>query len=389
MNHLCEIFCCPIKIVRILIAGIFFLLSACGAGQSYQPTNSIGGSDTSEHEVTVQIPILTETVSRVETQLPTKSWTEFWTGTPTQISSTTPTPISSITPTPDPYVSITIDGLRERDYGTGELVIIEKLAENSYFTRYLISYPSDSLSIYGFMNIPQGKGPFPVVIALHGYIDPPVYRTLDYTTGYADALARAGYLIIHPNLRNYPPSDNGSDLFRVGMAIDVLNLIALVQSHGGTEGALEAADPQRIGLWGHSMGGGVSTRVITINPDVRAVVLYGAMSGDERKNFEAIFRWSQGERGSDELSFTEDEMLRISPIYYLDRIQSAVSIHHGRSDDLVPLSWSNDLCDQLRNLEKEVECYIYDGQPHTFIGDGNDRFIQRTLEFYDRFLRDP
>ncbi|MCJ7659681.1 MAG: alpha/beta fold hydrolase [Anaerolineales bacterium] len=381
MTHLCIKFGCRKKMYLIFLAGILFLLSACGAGQSFQSTKPIRATEPRKGEITIQVPTLSETISPSETQSPTISWTPTWTATPTLISTTTPTP--------DPKALLTIDGLTTRTYGRGELVINENLAENSYFTRYLISYPSDSLTIYGFMNIPQGEGPFPVVIAIHGYIDPLVYRTLDYTTGYADALARAGYLVIHPNLRNYPPSDNGSDLFRVGMAVDVLNLIAIVQSYGSTDSALEAADPQRIGLWGHSMGGGVSTRVITINPDVRAVVLYGAMSGDERKNYEAIFRWSQGERGSDELSFTEDEMQRISPIYHLDRIQSAVSIHHGRSDDLVPLTWSNDLCERLRDLDKQVECYIYDGQPHTFIGEGNDRFIQRTLEFYDRFLRVP
>ena len=381
LNHLCAKFGCRMKMYLSFIVGIFCLLSACGAGQSFQSTKSIGGSDTGKSEITIQVPTLSETVSPSDTLSPTISWTPTWTGTPT--------PISTTTPTPDPHALLTIDGLVARTYGSGELVIDENLAENSYFTRYLISYPSDGLTIYGFMNIPQGDGPFPVVVALHGYIDPQVYRTLDYTTGYADALARAGYLVIHPNLRNYLPSDNGPNVFRVGMAIDVLNLIALVQSYGGTDGALVSADPQRIGLWGHSMGGGVSTRVITINPDVRAVVLYGAMSGDERQNFEAILRWSQGESGSEELSFSEDEMLRISPIYHLDRIQSAVSIHHGRSDDLVPLSWSNDLCERLRNLDKEVECYTYDGQPHTFFGDGNDRFIQRTLEFFDRFLRVP
>ena len=235
--------------------------------------------------------------------------------------------------------------------------------------------------------MPRSEGPFPVVIALHGYIDPEIYRTLDYTTGYADALARAGYMVIHPNLRNYPPSDEGPNLFRVGMAIDVLNLIALIQSQGRLDGSLEMADSQRIGLWGHSMGGGVSTRVMTVNPDVRAVVLYGAMSGDERQNFEAILDWSNGERGMEELNFPEDELLRISPIYHLDRIQSAVSIHHGRSDELVPLAWSVDLCERLQNLEKLVECYIYDGQPHTFYGDANDLFIQRSIEFYDQYLR--
>ena len=43
--------------------------------------------------------------------------------------------------------------------------------------------------IYGFMNVPNADGPHPVIIALHGYIDPAIYQTLDYTTRYADALA--------------------------------------------------------------------------------------------------------------------------------------------------------------------------------------------------------
>jgi dienelactone hydrolase len=31
-------------------------------------------------------------------------------------------------------------------------------------------------------------------------IDPAIYNTLDYTTLYADALASAGYIVLHPNL---------------------------------------------------------------------------------------------------------------------------------------------------------------------------------------------
>lgn len=358
---------------------VFLLLSACGVEQPLTMADTGEGFEANEIEIRTQTPTVTETVLPSETLTTAFTLTPTWTATPTL----TFTP----SPTPDPYGQFTIEGLTAREYGGGELIIHEILAENSAFTRYLISYPSDGLKIYGFMNVPHGKEPFPVVIASHGYIDPEIYRTLDYTTGYADALARAGYLVIHPNLRNYPPSDEGSNLFRVGMAIDVLNLIALVQSQGGNVGALEMADPQRIGLWGHSMGGGVSTRVMTVNPEIRAVVLYGAMSGDEQQNFEAILRWSNGERGNEELNFPEDALLRISPIYHLDRIQTAVSIHHGRSDNLVPLAWSVDMCERLRNLGKEVECYTYDGQPHTFFGDGNDLFIQRSIEFYDRSLR--
>ena len=65
-----------------------------------------------------------------------------------------------------------------------------------------------------FMNTPQGEGPFPMALVMHGYIPPENYQTIAYTTRYADALAQAGYLVIHPNYRNYPPSAEGPDLFR-------------------------------------------------------------------------------------------------------------------------------------------------------------------------------
>jgi len=313
------------------------------------------------------------------TVLPSPSWTA--------ILPPTLTPTDTVTPTPDPYRGLTIADLVARTYGGGELRIEETLAENSYFTRYLVSYPSDGLSIFGFMNVPKGEDSFPVVIASHGYIEPEVYNTLDYTTGYADALARSGYLVIHPNLRGYRPSDDGPNLFRVGMAIDVLNLIALVKSQGGQHGALQLANPERIGLWGHSMGGGVSTRVMVVNPGVRAVVLYGAMSGDEQKNYERIFNvFSEGLRGQEELSAPAEAFLRISPVYFLDQVQAAVSIHHGTGDTEVPPEWSLDLCERLQALAKDVECFSYPGQPHTFNGEGEQLFIQRMIDFYDRYL---
>src|SRR4029453_5012673 len=103
----------------------------------------------------------------------------------------------------------------------------------------------------------------------------------------------------------------------------VLNLIALVKEQSGRAGPLEDADPNAIGLWGHSMGGGISTRVLTISPDVRAAVLYGAMSGDEQKNYRRIFHYfSNGTRGQEELNTPAEAFQRISPINYLDRVQA-------------------------------------------------------------------
>lgn len=305
----------------------------------------------------------------------------------------TANPTASVTPaptaTPDPYGPYTIAHLRQRAYGGGELEALERVGSNTAFTRYLIRYPSDGLMIHGFMNVPQGNGPYPVIIALHGYIDPSIYDTFDYTTHYADALASAGYLVVHPNLRGYPPSDDGENLFRIGMAIDVLNLIAILKDTAGQPGPLQTADADRIGMWGHSMGGGITTRVIVVNADVKAAVLYAAMSGDEIRNYEAIGTWSEGERGADERAVPIEQLTRISPIHFVGDIAAAVSIHHGLDDALVPVQWSMQSCELLKAAQKNVECHFYPEMPHTFRGQGDKEFIQYTIQFFDTYLSAP
>lgn len=307
----------------------------------------------------------------------------------TQTPASTVTFTPAVSPTPDLYYLYTNEYLRSRLYGGGQIEFLEVMGQNLFFTRYLIRYPSDGLSIYGFANVPNDEGPHPVVIALHGYIDPAIYNTLDYTTHYADALANAGYLVLHPNLRGYPPSDDGENLFRVGMAIDVLNLIEIVKAQSGGTDPLRTADPARIGLWGHSMGGGISARVLTVSGDVDAAVLYGSMSGDEQKNYEAIREWSGNTRGLDELEIPAEELTRISSIYFFDQIAAAVSIHHGMADTLVPPDWSVQTCGQLESLGKNVECVYYENMPHTFYGAGDEEFIQNTIRFFNRRLAAP
>lgn len=339
----------------------------------------------------VLTPTATATPSPLPSATPTATATATATATPsptaTATATPTETPTSTPSPTPDPYAEWTVDGLAERSYGDGELRIEQVLAVTNAFTRTLVTFPSDGLTIYGFMNVPQGEGPFPVVLALHGYVDPARYQTLTYTTGYADALARAGYLVIHPNFRNWPPSDSGPEDYRVGQAVDVLNLLALVQKMGGQPGPLAQADPERIGIWGHSMGGGIAQRVLTVSDDVDAAVLYGAMSGDEALNHQRILYFTNGARGLWDEAPPDEALQRISPINYLDRVTAAVSIHHGSLDDQVPLAWSEDLCSRLQALEKDVECFTYAGQPHTFVGEGDQLFVQRVREFFDRTLR--
>ena len=294
-------------------------------------------------------------------------------------------PIASPSASPTAYEALSIIALAERSYGGGDFFALETTRSAVSYTRTMIAYESDGLVINGFMDVPTGEGPFPVVLLLHGYVDPEGYVLENYTESYAAAFAQAGYVAIHPNYRNYTPSDTGPNEFRVGFAIDVLNLVAIVKAQAGQPGPLERADGAAIFLWGHSMGGGIAQRVIVVGADVRGAVLYGSMSGDERRNYEHIRDvLSDGERGLAELQYPQEAFAVISPMNYYERIAVPVSIHHGAIDEVVPPAWSEELCDRLIELGKEVECFIYPSMPHTFYGQNDELLITRSLDFFAR-----
>jgi dipeptidyl aminopeptidase/acylaminoacyl peptidase len=296
-----------------------------------------------------------------------------------------PAAAQSSTPASE-YDVLTIAGLRARSYGAGEFAVERTLQVTDAFTRTLIRFDSDGLTQYGFMNTPKGEGPFPAVLVLHGYVNPATYRTpYGYTQRYADNLARQGFLVIHPDYRGHGRSQGESEgetnLFRTGYAIDVLNLIEHVKR-------LPNVKPDAIGLLGHSMGGGIAQRVIAVNPDVKAAVLYGSMSGDERLNTDHIKNVFRD--GIDYLP--EDEVpaelwAEISPINFLSDVTAAIEIHHGERDPQVPVAWSRDLNEKLVALGKDVTLFEYPRAGHSLRGNDYTVIMQRVTAFFRRMLQ--
>lgn len=309
--------------------------------------------------------------------------------TATTTSMTTPLPTETPIPTttPDLYSPFTINTLANRPYGGGEIEIVEIVEENETYKQYIIAYPSDGLTIYGYMTVPTEGDSFPVAIVAHGYIPPDEYEIITYTERYVNALVEAGYFVFHPNLRNFPPSDDGDITFRVGYAVDLLNLIAIIKTQSqDPHGILRRAQGDYIHLMGHSMGGGAALRAITVWPDaVRALVLYGSMSGDEATNYRQIQQWTNGQLGAFELTAPPDMLEAISPVYHLDRLQTPISIHHSVDDQTVPYVWSEQLCADLQAIAYPVECFTYEGVPHTFRGYADTLFMERMIEFFRRY----
>ena len=290
-------------------------------------------------------------------------------------TSTAPAPLvknaaaPSLQPTPttalDPQ---SLDALKNRSYGNGEFTVDRLWYSYDSFDRYYVTYDSDDLIIHGFVNVPQGDGPFPVIIALHGYIQPEEYTTLDYTTRYADDLAKSGYIVLHPNLRGFPPSSIPATRrdSNTGYTIDVLNLLAYLRQMAGKDGIFKGADVTRLGIWGHSIGGSIALRTLSTEPDTfDAALLYGAVS----QRYATV--------------------LNGNGIYDLSGVETKFSIHHGEKDAVIPVEQSRALCRQLEKLGKTPECYFYEDQPHTFYRDqwADPLLMERTLAFFDRYVR--
>src|SRR5688572_12932840 len=212
------------------------------------------------------------------------------TSIPSTFTATPSPPTPTIAFTPAPYQQYTIDYLRQRSYGGGTIEIARTIEVSDQFTRTLIRYTSDNLTLFGFMNIPAGNGPFPVIIMMHGLGDSGSFSELNFRSDIVDTLTNQGYIVIHPIMRGYPPSNSGDNIFRVGMAVDMLNLIALIKTQGGQPGALEKVMPDQIGILGQSLGGNVALRVLTVSSDVKAAVLYSSLSGNELKNSEQLYK---------------------------------------------------------------------------------------------------
>ena len=304
------------------------------------------------------------------------------------IKTPTPSPIpdriATLTPTIDPYQDLYIESLKTRKYGGGVIQNEGLLNEEFGFKRYLFKYRSEGLDLFGFMDVPDGAGPFPVVILLHGAVDFAAYQTVDYTRRYADGLAQAGYIAINPNLRGYLPSQDGNNDFGVSDTIDILNLISLIRTQSGISGLLEKADKERIGLWGHSMGGGIVLRALIVDPKIKAGLLYASINADEALN---LSHFGNDGRRETKLKVLGVALKLISPSQYLEEIIAPLSIHHGAEDEIVPVKWSQELFKQFQDLGKQVECYLYPAQAHTFQNSGDTLFIRRMIEFFNIKLK--
>ncbi len=344
------------------------------------------------------LPGLSSPAPGVESPPPAASQASLTPTPPPPTLTATPAPTDTPLPTPTPTLHpLSIEAMRQREYPGSDIVIEDELDPGSNYYRYYVSYLSDGLKIYALMTVPYGERPptgWPVIIFNHGYIPPDVYRTTERYVAYVDGFARNGYIVFRSDYRGHDRSEGTASggYSSPAYTIDVLNAVGSIKRYPD-------ADPNRIGMWGHSMGGHITLRAMVTTRDIKAGVIWAGVVASYP---DMMMRWratppatlSAGARGWRStfvnLYGSPEEnpafWASISPITYVGEASGPLQLHHGEEDEDVPLLFSQLLYQAAQEAGLPVELYTYPGNDHN-ISQSFSAAMQRSIEFFDRYVK--
>lgn len=211
-------------------------------------------------------------------------------------------------------------------------------------------------------SIPDGTGPFPTVILVHGG----GWRNGDKQTNFKplfDPLTKAGFAWFTVNYRLAPahPYPAAVD--------DVLQSIRYIQAHAEEY----KVDKKRVALTGESAGGHI-------------VALIGARDGHKLQlaavipfypptDLEAMVAGRDKTGGAVTalgafIGFTEPDAVALkrlreaSPVTYVQKGMPPFLIVHGTKDPVVNFLQGRDMCDKIRQAGSSCEMFPVDGAPH-------------------------
>ena len=289
-----------------------------------------------------------------------------------------PHPLARLCSPPPELVPLTISAMRAKSYPGSDIVLEQTLPAGSGYNRYIASYQSDGLKLFGLLTVPAGSKPasgWPVILLNHGYIPPDEYSTDQSYARIVAPLAEAGYIVFKPDYRGNGTSPGApyQPYIAPDYVTDSLNALASVKKY-------KDADPDRIGVWGHSMGGNITLHELVLTGDFKAAVLMAGVVG----SYSDILDWWKAHVATGVLTTQNDlqtdqfvqQMVAlhgtpqtnpafwsaIDPTTFVSDVQAPVLIQVGTADAVVPPGFSQALAAQLQAAGKTVTLHTYPAQ---------------------------
>ena len=279
--------------------------------------------------------------------------------------------------------------VRIHDFGSGEALKLTDLGsvEDGVDPELHRFESFDGESIPVFLFLPEGDGPFPVVVTVHG--GPESQWRPWYSSGFGaltQYLVARGYAVAAPNVRG--SSGYGKRFEHLDDVEKRLDSVADLASLHEWLSARPEIDASRAVVYGRSYGGYMVLAALAFQPELWAAGIEFVGISNLRTFLENTSVWRRAAREREYGPLSDPELLeRLSPWSRLDAIKAPLFIEHGRNDPRVPVSESEAIHGELVRRGVRCELVIYEDEGHMVekLANRVDVF-ERATDFLDEVL---
>jgi len=224
----------------------------------------------------------------------------------------------------------------------------------------------DGESVPVFLFEPEGEGPFPVVVTVHGgpesqwlpWFGPSFAPLTQY-------LVAHGYAVAAPNVRG--STGYGKRYEHLDDIEKRLDSVADLASLHGWLSARPEIDGSRAVVYGRSYGGYMVLAALALQPELWAagIECVGISSLVTFLENTSPYRRAAREREYGSLERDRAFLIEASPMTHIDAIRAPLFIQHGRNDPRVPVSESEHIHGVLEQKGIPCELLIFEDEGHT------------------------
>jgi dipeptidyl aminopeptidase/acylaminoacyl peptidase len=244
----------------------------------------------------------------------------------------------------------------------------------------------DGLAVPTFLWVPEGEGPFPVVVTVHGGPESQFLPAfLPSFTPFTQHLVSLGYAVAAPNVRGSTGYGKRYEhLDDVRRRLDSVRDLASLHEWLGRQPRIDAG---RAALYGRSYGGYMVLAGLALQPErwAAGVECVGIANFVTFLENTAAWRRALREPEYGTLEHDRDFLVEASPITHVDAIRAPLFVQHGANDPRVPLVETQQIHRVL--TEKGIRCdvLVHENEGH-LIGKLDNRI--ETFERATRFLQE-
>ncbi len=249
--------------------------------------------------------------------------------------------------------------------------------------REMVIQGRDGYPIHGWVATPEGEGPFPVILQIHGG---PYAQYAIHPFDETQVLVDAGYAVVYSNPRGSAGygSAHGRSIRQAMGTLDYHDVIDFFEAALSEDRRL---DGERLGIMGGSYGGYLTAWIIAHDHRFSGAIV-------ERGFLDPISFQGTSDIGSffgDEYVGTSTEdIARQSPMAVVGAVTTPTLVLHSEQDYRCPLEQATRYYSALKRQGTEAEMLIFPGENHELTRSGQPRHrmerFAAVLDWWERTI---